>query len=136
MIHELHISFASLERGECTSCHLLSGAEKEEHLQEVRRRRKSYENNADRATCFVGTAGSQKVSMLPRMEMFTKAAFRRRMVALNHLFVLAGGSAPTKPVIANAWHKAIAGRTVSEMTTSMMAFLTHDAFTEADRISN
>ena len=78
----------------------------------------------------------QKVSMLPRLEMFREAALRRRTVALNHSFVLTGGSAPTKPVIANIWHEAIAGRTVSDMASSMMAFLTRDAFPEADRIIN
>ena len=74
--------------------------------------------------------------MLPRLEMLREAALCRRTVALNHLFVLTGGSAPTKPVVANIWHEAIAGRTVLEMATLMMAFLTHDAFLEADRIIN
>ena len=72
--------------------------------------------------------------MLPRMEMFKEAAFCRRLVALNHSFVPAGGSAPTKPVVANIWHEAIAGRTASEMATSMLAFLTNDALPEADKI--
>ena len=135
MVHELHISFACLGKEECTTCHLLSGAEKEEHLKEARRRRKSYEKSADRATRLVYTANLQKVSMLPCMEMFKEVAFCGRLVARNHSFVPADGSAPTKPVVANIWHKAKAGRTALEMATSMLAFLTNDPLPEADKIT-
>ena len=135
VVHELHISFACLGKEECTTCHLLSGAEKEEHLKEARRRKKSYEKDADRATRLVYTANLQKDSMLPCMEMFKEVAFCGRLVARNHSFVPADGSAPTKPVVANIWHKAKAGRTASEMATSMLAFLTNDPLPEADKIT-
>ena len=69
------------------------------------------------------------------MEMFKEAAFCGKLVALNHSFVPAGGSSPTKPVVANIWHEAIAGRTASDMATSMLAFLTNDALPEADKIT-
>ena len=69
------------------------------------------------------------------MEMFKEAAFCGRLVALNHSFVPAGGSAPRKPVVANIWHEATAGRTASDMTTSILAFLTNDALPEADKIT-
>ena len=61
--------------------------------------------------------------MLPRIEQFKEAAFTRRLVALNHSFVPAGGSTAETPVIANLWHEAIAGRTVTEMASSVISFL-------------
>ena len=104
-------------------------------MKEARRRRKSYEKDADRATLLVYTSNLQKVSMLPRVEIIKEAAFCGRLVALNHSFVSAVGSALRKPVVANIWHEAIAGRTASDMATSMLAFLTNDALPEADKIT-
>ena len=56
VVHDLHISFARLGKEECSTCHLLGGAEKGDHLKEARRRRKSYEKDAERATRLVYTA--------------------------------------------------------------------------------
>ena len=69
------------------------------------------------------TSNLQKVSMLPRMEQFKETAFTRRLVALIHSFVPAGVSSAECPVIANLWHEAIAGRTVTEMASSVISFL-------------
>ena len=56
-------------------------------MKDARRRRKSCEKDADRVTRLVYIADLQKVSMLPRIEMFKEAAFCRRLVALSHTFV-------------------------------------------------
>ena len=107
-------------KDECSTCHLLSGAEKEEYEQEARRR--SFEMDATR---LVYTADLQSVSMLPHIEMFREAAFTRRLVALNHLY------APLQRRL----YMQTSGIWPQEMATPMIVFLTHDALRQADRIA-
>lgn len=121
-LKEMHISFARLGKEDCSTYAVLEGADKEAHKEEASRRRKSYGRDKLREN-LVYTSDLQKVSMLPRIEQFKEAAFTRRLIALNHSFVPAGGSTAETPVIANLWHEAIAGRTVTEMASSVISFL-------------
>lgn len=135
-----HISFTKLGHEECDICEgfkLHGHAENnfhetctncvawKKHITRAKRSRKEYKEHVkqefDNSTVCV-SADLQKITMLPRMEMFKSVIFLKRLIAYNETFVPLGKISSANKAFAVVWHEAISKRSKEDLISAFNAF--------------
>ena len=143
-VHDMKISFVKLGQEECDKCEefnlhdshhkpdSLSDSctvcqEWSKHMRRAREARQRYREDTE-VDCSsrqraVFSADLEKVVMLPRLDMFKKVLFTRRIIAFNESFVPLGNKQELTP-LAVIWHEAIAGRKRDDICSAFHTFFT------------
>lgn len=146
-VKKLNIAFTKLGNEDCEKCeefsfhnvsHTKQSLDNEceicklwkVHLQYVEYTRMAYQKDVERAnklepnqTTFLAvSADLQKVIMLPRIDMFKRVLFQRRISVYNESFVPLGSQKKHFP-LAVLWHEGIAGRKQEEIMSAFHNFL-------------
>lgn len=140
IVKEQHISFAQLGHEECEKCEKFSLHDHtkdaldpncetcvkwEQHHDLVVAARAAYkafsEDEIEEDTiCFSGDM--QKIIMLPRVDMFKKVLFIKRLIAYHETFAPVGKKSKMKPH-ACLWHEGISGRNKEDNVSALYLFL-------------
>lgn len=146
-VRKLNIAFTKLGNEECEKCeeyafHDQGHTKKslgdnceicklwKEHLNYVEYTRTAYKKDVENANniksiendSLAVSADLQKVIMLPRIDMFKKVLFTKRICVYNESFVPLGNQKKHFP-LAILWHEGIAGRKQEEIISSFHQFL-------------
>lgn len=146
-VKKLNISFTKLGNEDCEKCeeysfHNVSYTKQsldneceicklwKIHLQHVEYTRMAYQKDVENVTkmgtnqtnILAVSADLQKVIMLPRIDMFKRVFFTRRISVYNESFVPLGSQKKHFP-LAVLWHEGIAGREQEEIISAFHTFL-------------
>lgn len=147
VLRSKNISFAKLGNEECELCesfkihnngaHTLENLDNncevciswKKHIQKAKKSRQKYAEDKERNYSQEGilcvSVDLQKVIMLPRLEMFKKAIFAKRLIAYNESFVPVGKKSKHQPFAA-LWHEAISGRNKEDIISAFYSFFIHN----------
>lgn len=140
IVAEQHVSFAQLGHEECEKCEQFALHEhKKESLDptcdncqqwkihnelviEARITYKYFSNHEipDDTICF--SSDMQKIIMLPRVDMFKKVLFIKRLIAYHETFAPVGQKSKLK-VHSMLWHEGVSGRNKEDNVSALYKFL-------------
>lgn len=145
IFNEMNITITNLGHEECEQCQIYKLHESNHgddgegpsvcttceahktHLERANNSRSEYQKMSNEANFDINkicvSVDLQKVIMLPRLEMFKRIIFAKRITAFNESFVPLGKWTGEKRPMAILWHEGVSGRKKEDLCSTFLQFL-------------